>query len=375
MKPSELFRFACQCLLLPSSNRRSNEDEYSDLVEYIREKFITGQANKDRFISLCSNHLVLPAITLKFQQHGLLDLCSEEYKNHLLDILEINRKRNREILHQVDEINTVLAKENIQPIYLKGTGNLLDNLYSDIGERMIGDIDVLVQEQDYFKAADIILKLGYKNDIPIYYDIKVAKHYPRLYKEDVPADIEIHRVPVNIKYSNQFSTDLLYKQKKEISDFLNCFVSCAEQKIIHTFIHSGLSNKGFRNRTLVLRDLYDAYLLSKKVDLDNVLDQIEEQYKAKFFFDTVNYLFEPAIDNINSPNKYASQHRWFLNHPKWHRLYLLVLNLYDLIIIRYVIRILKAFFHKSSFHHIYVRLKDPHWYKLHFEGVKKIFRR
>ena len=200
MKQSELFKLSCQCLLL---------DEYPELTENIRVKFVSGEVNLDAFILLCSNHFVLPAITLHLKNSGLIELFPNDYADHLNEIYLLNRKRNKEILQQIDEISKQLKKEDIEPIYLKGTANLLDNLYNDSGDRMIGDIDFLVQDKDYLKTVELIFELGYKNDSTVYGDVKAYKHYPRLYKKDVPADIEIHRVPVSIPFSKQFNTEVL----------------------------------------------------------------------------------------------------------------------------------------------------------------------
>ncbi len=368
MKQSELFEFACQCLL-PDKNTGQKKG--------IEEKFISGEVDLNRFVFLCSNHLVLPAIYLRLKDAGLIELFPNEYVDHLKEIYETNKKRNRDILLQIDEISSRLKKENIEPLYLKGTANLMDNLYSDLGVRMIGDIDFLVQEKDYLKTVDLILDLGYENQHKMYEDAKSFKHYPRLFRKDVPADIEIHRVPVNIQYSKQFHTDLLFQHKKAIKNRSNCFVSSDEHKLIHTFIHSQLSNKGHKRITLELRDLYDAQLLLKRVDVNSVLPQVEEKIKARDFFEYVNYLFNPEQISLSDklPNNFAVRHQWFLNHSRWHRTYLNILNFYELIIIRYLWRIIRAPFQKSSMRYLYVRLKDPKWYKMHFKGVRDSFRR
>jgi len=106
MKQSELFKFTCQCLLL---------DKNLEFKKGIKEKFISEEVNLDRFIYLCSNHLILPAITLQFQKHGVLDVFPTEYASHLQDILKQNQQRNREILQQINEINNALVKENVEP--------------------------------------------------------------------------------------------------------------------------------------------------------------------------------------------------------------------------------------------------------------------
>ena len=51
-----------------------------------------------------------------------------------------------------------MLANNISPIFLKGTGNILEGLYEDVGERMVGDIDFLFSEEDFFKAIDIFKK-------------------------------------------------------------------------------------------------------------------------------------------------------------------------------------------------------------------------
>ena len=77
MKQSELFKFACQCLLL---------DENPELKEGIEEKFISGEVDLDRFVHLCSNHFVLPAIYKRLQSTGLLEFFPDEYADHLKEI-------------------------------------------------------------------------------------------------------------------------------------------------------------------------------------------------------------------------------------------------------------------------------------------------
>ena len=202
----------------------------------------------------------------------------------------------------------------------------MDNLYSDIGDRMIGDIDFLVQEKDYLKTAELILEIGYENQHKMYDDAKTFKHYPRLFRKDVPADVEIHRIPVPQVYTKQFNTKLLFQNKKEIKQSVkpllnssinkinhlknipnrttktrnllersgnpdlsgqpetcNTFVSSNEHKLIHTFIHSQLSNEGYRFKQIGLHDLYDFYLLSQKVNIAEVITTIEEKEKAEVF--------------------------------------------------------------------------------------------
>ena len=65
----------------------------------------------------------------------------------------------KKLLHKPRELNTLLLANNITPIFLKGTGNLLAGIYDDIAERMVGDIDFIFSKEDYPKANPIIKRI------------------------------------------------------------------------------------------------------------------------------------------------------------------------------------------------------------------------
>jgi len=365
MKTAHLFHFICQILAL---------DHVPGQEAQIRDTFNSGRVDPDRFIHLASNHFVLPAIWHKLMDALLTDLFPEEYRIHLDELLQLNVQRNNEILKQVNEISAALAKENIEPVYMKGTGNLLAGLYPSPAHRMIGDIDILVQDKDFMPTATIIQTLGYKTESTGYDDPKELKDYPRMYREDIPADIEIHRVPVHLPFSGKFTTQQLFKDKLP-SGQTNAFIPSVQYRLIHTFIHSQLSNKGHLFYTPGLRDIYDAYLLSQQVNWREVLEQIEEKEKARVFFEYMDYLFGPEQDFSTITNKatlkYIRRHRWFMDHPRWHRLYVSSYKLYELIFIRYLKRIFSALFNKKDLRYIFNRLKDPAWYGKHFKGIRE----
>ena len=62
-------------------------------------------------------------------------------------------------------MNELLVANNITPVFLKGTGNLLEELYEDIAERMVGDIDFIVLNVDYLKVTEILLRNNYQKKI------------------------------------------------------------------------------------------------------------------------------------------------------------------------------------------------------------------
>jgi hypothetical protein len=179
------------------------------------------------------------------------------------------------------EINVTLNAAGISPTYLKGTGNLIDGIYEDVGERIIGDIDFLVSEKDYLAAADLFKNEGYVICFPnaVNADHRRHHHYPRLWKEEAAADIEIHQSPVIEKYSIRFGPDLVLQSKKTVAGYPGCYVLSDDHKLILNFIHSQLTNHGYALAFVSLRDVYDTYCFSKRFSLKHISPNVPYRQK------------------------------------------------------------------------------------------------
>ncbi|MDC3198682.1 nucleotidyltransferase family protein [Flavobacteriaceae bacterium] len=132
----------------------------------------------------------------------------------------LNRDRNTQIIQQAQELNSLLLANNIRPVFLKGTGNLLEGLYEDVGERMVGDIDFLFSEEDFFKAIDILKKDNYsKSESELDY-FQGFRHYSRLVKPANIAAVEIHKEVTIERYRGEFNYEMISKDTQLINDFL-----------------------------------------------------------------------------------------------------------------------------------------------------------
>ncbi|MGM0408483.1 MAG: nucleotidyltransferase family protein, partial [Bacteroidota bacterium] len=244
MTQSEIYYFAGKCLILdknPEFRKKVLEVCQNDLMDW------------KQFVAICSNNLILPAICLKFRSHNILEHLPHDLSEHLLEIYELNRERNNLIVEQIKSITAVLNGQNIFPLFFKGAGNLIDDVYSDIGERLMYDIDFLVPEKDFLTSAEIMMDHGYLSYSEIDFlenlpNLKVLPkwmhHYPALYHPDFPASIEIHRMPTHNK-SKWFNQGIINAEKKAASTLKGCFVPSFQHRIIHNFIHSQLSHKGY----------------------------------------------------------------------------------------------------------------------------------
>ena len=171
---------------------------------------------------------------------------------------------------------------------MKGTGNLIDGIYNDIGERIIGDIDFLVPESDFLTTAECFKSEGYQICFPAYLPHDQMKHYPRLWKEDVAADLEIHRVPVTQKYAAHFSSEIVQQSKKAVTDFPGCYVLSDNHKVTLNFIHShGLLR--YHKQIAGITNIYKA---------DPVFQNILPKARSEPEFAAVQYAEPYTLDDL-----------------------------------------------------------------------------
>ena len=62
------------------------------------------------------------------------------------EIYTINKNRNIHLVKEISQISKILKSHNIKYRYIKGAYQITNHIYDDIGERMIGDIDLLTEK-------------------------------------------------------------------------------------------------------------------------------------------------------------------------------------------------------------------------------------
>ena len=371
MTNKELFYFTGKCLML---------DEDPEFRHEIYKTIAANDIEWQRFVALCSNHLVLPVIYLKFKKHGILEYVPEELAEYLMEIYELNLARNRQILIQLQEITTILNKSNIYPIFLKGAAHLLDELYSDIGERIMGDIDFLVPEKDYIPAARLLETDGYSlfPGSPVYFDIETSKHYPPISKPGSPAYLEIHRLLTEESLS-WFNTGITDKEKIMVKALSGSYVLSDHHKIIHNFVHSQLHHDGHTSGIVSFRDLYDLYLLSNRSSLEQALPDIKCRQKAIAYFKLTGKAF--GLDDNFCPGSnftvwfFLKKHDLNIRSASFYQINRILVFIVNRVLVGHTSQIIKSFYSKKVRHSVIKRLTDRKWYRAHFRSYLDFFYR
>lgn len=374
MTHKEALLFVGKCLTLDLYPERSVE-----IVEQIRG----GNVVWEKVVWVSSSHFVLPAMYLQLERALILEELPLDLIDHMRNLTDQNRERNRQIMRQIDDVVHMLNAHSIAPVLLKGTAHLFLPLYKDIAERMIGDIDFLVEEHQFHRAAEILIEAGYKplvNFVPK--TEAITKHYPRLQNFDYPAAVEIHRQVLRYPNDRFFHSSEVIKGKVRISQTNELYIPSVGSLMVHNVLNNQINDYGYRYANLNLRQMYDFLMLSVYANPAAVLKDYGR------LSNLVNAYLGAASLAFSSPNTIPYQqsitgrfhyqrYLFFLKQPGWvWRSYKTVFYLIDRLS-RYIVLPVKSVYRKDVRASVWARIKNPAWYKnhvlsyLHYFGFRK----
>lgn len=369
MNPTENYYFLGKCLTLGES-----WSDRESLIQIIQNQ----QADWNRFVALASSNLVLPTVYCRFRESGVLPLLPDDLREHLHAIYELNRQRNLEVLNQIDRINTLLSEKQIMPIYLKSAGNILDHLYQDIGERMLGDIDLLVSDEEFLIAVQLLKAAGYDQQSNSYDDFSQIKHYPRLIHPSESLPVEVHRLPVEFKYSALFNYKIIEPEMKIPEHSSSCFVLSDRHKLTMNFFHGFLAVDVKISHWIALRDMVDFILIEKRVAVSELVESQPNHRSDILVYSRLVYhaLGKPIKTKIGfRSRKNILRNEWFLNSKFFYQIYWL----FSFITKRLIIRNMSVFFgilySRTKRNSVFRRLGDRQWFKLYIKYYSQYIHR
>ncbi|WP_299103662.1 nucleotidyltransferase family protein [uncultured Tenacibaculum sp.] len=294
----------------------THEEHNRILVE---EKLKANEVNWDNVVKVSTSHYVFPALYCNLKRADFLHYLPNDLVEYMQHITDLNRERNEQIIAQAKEVNQLLLSHNITPIFLKGTGNLLSGLYEDIGERMLGDIDLLTSSKHFKPSIKILKENKYSENSRNFLDNTVQnRHYPKITKKGKIGALEVHYKMINNESSFNFNTIEPNLQKV----MNNLTVLSFKDKTLITCLNKQLNDNGQWYKTISLRNSYDLYLLSKKTSVQNTLTNFESPYKDYLinFLASSNLIFNaPKSLNYlktNKTEKFKKQQMLLIEYPK-----------------------------------------------------------
>ncbi|MDA9362551.1 nucleotidyltransferase family protein [Flavobacteriaceae bacterium] len=355
MNYKETLFFIAKCLTISWEEKNRQE---------IEKQLKSTPIDWDAVVKVSTAHYVFPALYCNFKRADFLKYLPHELINYMEHITDINRERNKQIISQAKELNNVLLANNIIPIFLKGTGNLLAGIYEDIGERMVGDIDFILSKEDYPKAITILREIGYLPQRIYNFKHFPHRHYPRLTKKNKIGAVEIHSQLLNSKYDNEFNYSFV---KKDIQITNGVAVLSYANKLNLSIAASQINDDGFYYKTMALRNAYDVFLLSKKTNAKvavNTLDKLTNPLNCflAVCYEVFNDVDSLEYNNTKNAASYLSIYKsQFTNRDRFKsrqnrvKIYRLIKNKLNFYF--------KCIFYAEYRNLLLVRLKDGSWRK------------
>jgi len=358
----ETFYFISKCLTISLEEKNRQEIE-----KLLQSKTIDWET----VVEVSTAHYVFPALYCNFKRADFLKYLPADLVDYMKHITDLNRDRNKQIISQVQDLNTLLLKNNITPIFLKGTGNLLDGLYDDIGERMVGDIDYLLSKKDSYSAFKILKNDNYYTPENLLDNFPDHRHFPRLIKKNIIGAVEIHRKLLNSKYDNEFNYSFVEKDCQVVDQVR---VLSYENKLNLSIISNQINDNGFYYKTMSLRNAYDVFLLSKKTNAKEAVNTLDKLSHPLNCFLAACYEVFNSVDSLeyNNTKKVASYlsvfNNQFTNRKTTKRRHKRI-KIY--LFLKYNLNILyKSIIYKDYRVWFYKRMTDKNWYKGKINSVR-----
>jgi len=359
--------FIGKCLTI--THEEANKADIEKLLQ-------TNTVNWDAVVQVSTAHYVFPALYLNLQRAGFLHYLPEDLVSYMAHITEVNRERNTQIIAQAKEINTLLRNNDITPIFLKGTGNLVEGLYPDIAERMVGDIDFIVSKEEYYKTVELLKKDGYDTVLKEKYHHPHFRHYPRLYKKDgiSIAAIEIHKELIIEKYASDFNYDLIIKDVQCINDV---YVLSYANQLNLTIIANQINDHGSCYKSISLRNGYDVFLLSKRTNTKKAIAIFDKIQKSLNNFlvicnEALGIIGSIVYYNTEESMTYINMFYEYLDNDSLRKRHIKNISR-KLFLEKRIMVIVKSFYNKEYRQWLLFKVTDKNWQqqKLVQLGFKK----
>ena len=252
--------------------------------------------NFEKLIKIASGHLMLPALFFNINKKNLSHLFPDDFIDYIENIYSINKARNEILLSEAKELSQLLYQNNINHIFLKGSALILSNVFEDIGERMIGDIDFIIQDKNKEKIKKLLYNKNYCGLFPdSLFTFFKPRHFPRIVQKNKTIAIEPHTELLSPGYR------CVINSKELINDFKD------ETKTIktpsksflfdHCIYNLQINDRGLYNSNYSHRSIYDIFKINCKNRLD--IKNIKKDIYTKHYFLTINK-FEVFDINIKS---------------------------------------------------------------------------
>lgn len=224
----------------------------------------------EKLLSLANLHRVTLLWYLRMQQNDLVRQMPDDLRDYLDALLEENRIRNGNLLLVLDRCLEAFCHDDLDTIILKGAAALVDDLYGDVGARLMGDIDLLVRSEQLEQVEKALLTLGFQvaeedRDNQFFSE---HHHLPPYYHPDWQVCLEIHLDITDFQERKAFPPEQLFARAEVV--YLGEWpvkILQNSDRLLHNACHAMVQDNGWLYSWCSLHEWAEWNLLMRRAEL------------------------------------------------------------------------------------------------------------
>jgi len=269
--PDTAYVLVGRCLA-PSLTDIQREELARDLARpAIHWEALLAEANRQR---------ATPLWYARLKAHSLLPLLPDDLRGYLKQLHAANRARNRMLQEELASILALFKAHAIPVILLKGAATFADDLYADEGARLMGDMDLLIPQEQIAEAERLLMMEGYVDD-PTNVSLADAwpgntrhAHIPGLLHLKKNITVELHyRVAYGHPGRILSTNTVCAASVSGVFRGLEAAWLSPYHRLLHNALHATLPHREFNQGRLRLSDLAEFAALAERYPREVALER------------------------------------------------------------------------------------------------------
>ncbi len=245
MKPDTTYDLLCACLSVAEDPARRVA---------LRRRIDGGAIDWPDLVRAASSALVTTNLRAALMRQELSDILPAEVRTYLEGVHDLNSARNTQLAAQLAAAAGQLNAAGITPLVMKGVANLLAGVYADTGTRAIGDIDLLVAEEQLDQAKAALEAAGFRT----LKDMREDMHIPPMARPGDVAHIELHtRVHTGRVDALLGAAEMLAEATPGQAGDAQVLIPSPTHRVLHNIIHTQIQDANYMRAGVSLRQLCD----------------------------------------------------------------------------------------------------------------------
>ncbi|MGE5322341.1 MAG: nucleotidyltransferase family protein [Actinomycetota bacterium] len=253
-------------------------------------------------IECASHHCVTPALSWCLNETS--SPIPSDVRGYFDALFTLNTIRNESILAGVERVVKALNAIDVEPVLLKGASHLLEKLYPALGIRIVGDLDVLIQDDRALEAAAALEAIGFCGSnvhLPA-----THHHLPGMRDPESGLYVELH---TRVDHREEVLSRYWFDQRttKTVFRGLHVRIPDATANIGHNIIHSQLNHQGYRFSRVQLRELLDLAMIRARheatidwAELDGLFTAAEHGQVLATYLKIAELVFEQPSPKLRT---------------------------------------------------------------------------